>query len=155
MPKQKIISRRRITPQRVWLPNRQFFVARYERVSRQNFPRNIIVTGTRQIGLQNKRKPETKTVGSIFGTIARLGTKSLTSTGLLRKGLGVGARAIDSEVGKNLINEGIKHALELYRLRTYKIRNKNMKKAFESKIDDYVVKEAQKKAADNVENLFG
>ena len=62
-------------------------------------------------------------------TIARLGFKALTSTGLLRKGLGVGARSINSDVGKKLVDEGIKHATELYCLGTSKIRNKNMKKA--------------------------
>ena len=110
---------------------------------------------TRQIGPQNKRKCKTQIGGSIFGTIVRLGTKALISTGLLRKGLGVGARAINSEVGKELVNEGIKLAPELYRLGTSKIRNKNMKKALESEVANYVVKEAQKKTAKNVENLFG
>ena len=64
---------------------------------------------TRQIGPQNKRKRKTQTDGSVLGTIARLGVKALTSTGLLRKGLGVGARALNSEVRKKLVNEGIKH----------------------------------------------
>ena len=109
---------------------------------------------TRQIGPQNKRKCKTQIGGSIFGTIVMLGTKALISTGLLRKGLGVGARAINSEVGKELINEGIKLAPELYCLGTSKIRNENMKKALESEVANYVVKEAQKKAAKNVENLF-
>ena len=128
MRNQKTILRRRVTPQRVRLPNGQSFVARYGRVSRQNLPRNVTVRQTRQIGPRNKRKRKTQRGGSIFGTIARLGTKALTSTGLLRKGLGVGARAINSEVGKKLVDEGIKYAPELYRLGTSKIRNKNMKK---------------------------
>ena len=57
----------------------------------------------------------------MFQTIARLGTKALTSTWLLRKGVGVGARAIISEVRKKLVDEGIKHAPELYCLGTSKI----------------------------------
>ena len=109
MTKQKIMLRRRITLQRVRLPNGQFFVARYERVSRRNLPRNVTVRRTRQIGPQNKRKRKTQTDGSVLGTIARLGVKALTSTGLLRKGLGVGARALNSEVRKKLVNEGIKN----------------------------------------------
>ena len=110
MRNQKIILRRCVTPQTVRLPNGEFFVARYGRINRQNLPRNVTV---RQTGPQNKRKRKTQTGGSIFGTIARLGTKALTSTGLLRKGLGVGARAINSEVGKKLVDEGIKYAPEL------------------------------------------
>ena len=49
--KQKMILRRRVTPQRVRLPNGQSFVARYETVSRKNLPRNITVRQTRRIGL--------------------------------------------------------------------------------------------------------
>ena len=108
----------------------------------------------RQIEPQNKRKHKRQTGRSTFRTIARLGTKALTSIGLLRKGLGVGARAINSEVEKKLVDEGIKHTPELYCLETSKI-NKNIKKALESEVANYVVKEAQKKAAENVENLFG
>ena len=154
MRKQKIILRRRVTLQRVRLPNGQSFVARYKRVSSRNLPRKVTVRRARPIGPRNKRKRKTQTGGSIFGTIARLGTKALTSTGLLKKGLGVGARAINSEVGKKLVDEGIKHAPESYSLGTSKRRNKNMKKALESEVDNYVVKEAQKKAAEKVENLF-
>ena len=109
----------------------------------------------RQIEPQNKRKHKRQTGRSTFRRIARLGTKALTSTGLLRKGLGVGARTTNSEVGKKLVDEGKKHTPELYCLGTSKIRNKNIKKALESEVANYVVKEAQIKAAENVENLFG
>ena len=74
---------------------------------------------------------------------------------MLKKGLGVGVKAINSDIGEKLVDEGIKQAPELYRLGTSKIRNKNAKTALESEVANYVVKEAQKKAAENVENLFG
>ena len=74
---------------------------------------------------------------------------------MLKKGLGVGVKAINSDIGGKLIDEGIKYAPELYRLGTSKIRNKNVKTALESEVANYVVKEAQKKAAENIENLFG
>ena len=45
----------------------------------------------------------------------------------------------------------MKHAAELYRLGTSKIKNQNVKKALESDVANYVVQEAQKKA---VKNLF-
>ena len=41
--REKILLRRRVAPKRVMLPNGQSFVARYERVSRKNLPRNITV----------------------------------------------------------------------------------------------------------------
>ena len=66
MPKQKIILRRRVTPQRVQFLNGQSFVARYKRVNRQNVPPNVTVRQTRQIGLQNNKKRKTQTGGSIF-----------------------------------------------------------------------------------------
>ena len=53
------------------------------------------------------------------------------------------------------MNKRIKHAPELYRLGTSKIKNKNVKRALESEVSNYMVKEAQKKEAGNVENLFG
>ena len=114
---------------------------------------------TRQIGPQNRRVRKKQTGGNILGTIAKLGTKlgtkPLTCTGLLRKRLDVGVKAINSEVGKTLVNKRIKYAPELYRLGTSKIKNKNVKRALESEVSNYMVKEAQKKEAGNVENLFG
>ena len=113
MPKQKIILRRRVTPQQVRLPNRQSFLARYKTVSRRNLPQNMTVKQPRQIRPRNRGKCKTQKGRNLFGT-ARLGTKALASTGLLKKGLGVGVHALNSETGKKLIDEGIKHALELY-----------------------------------------
>ena len=43
MPRQKIVLRRRVTPQQVKLPYGQSFLARYERASWQNLPRNVTV----------------------------------------------------------------------------------------------------------------
>ena len=48
---------------------------------------------------------------------------------------------------KKVIDEGIKHAPQLYKLGTKKIKKKNLKKALESDIANYAVKQAQ-------ENLF-
>ena len=130
MPKQKIILRRRVTPQRVRLPNGQSFLARYERVNRRDLPRNVTVKRTRQIGPRNKRRRKTQKGGNLLGTLAKLGKKALTSTRLLKKGLGVGVKALNSDIGKKLVDEGIKHAPELYRLGISKIKNKNVKRAF-------------------------
>ena len=107
----------------------------------------------RQVGPRKKCK--TKKGGNLLGKIARLGTKTLTSTGLLKKGLSAGAEPINSDIVKNLVNEGIKHFPELYRLGTSKIKNKNVRKVLESELPNYIVQEEQKEAAENIDNLFG
>ena len=58
-------------------------------------------------------------------------------------------------MGKKLIDEGIKHAPELYKLGTSKIKNKSMKKVLESNMASYIVKKIQKKVKEDVNNLFG
>ena len=74
---------------------------------------------------------------------------------LFKKGPSTGLKALSSEIGKKLIDKGTKHAPELYKLRTSKIKNKSMKKALESDVADYIVKETQKKVNEDVNNLFG
>ena len=96
--------------------------------------------------MDQEKKPKTQKGGNLLGTIARLGTEALTSTCLLKKGLSAGAKAINSDIGKKLIDEGIKHAPELYRLGTSRIRNKNVRKALESEVANYVVQEGQKRS---------
>ena len=80
----------------------------------------------------------------------KLGSKALTSTGLLKRGLDVGATALNSEFGKKLVDEGIKHAPEQYKFGTLKIKTKCLKKALESDIANYALQEAQKKAVENL-----
>ena len=48
-----------------------------------------------------------------------------------------------------------KNAPELYRLRTSKIRNKNLNRALESDAANYIVQETQKKAKKDINSLFG
>lgn len=51
---------------------------------------------------------------------------------------------------------GIKHVPELYRLRTSKIKYKNVREARESDVADCIVQETQKKAKEvDLDNLFG
>ena len=69
-----------------------------------------------------------------------------------KRRIGVGAKTLISEFGKKLVDEAIKHAPELYKFGTSKIKNKIFKRALESDIANYIFKEAKKKA---VENLFG
>ena len=88
-------------PQKAWLPNGRSFLARYKRGSRRNLPRNMTTARTRQIGPRHQRKRRAQQGGSFLETIAKLGTKALTSTGILKKGLGVGVRALNSQIGNN------------------------------------------------------
>ena len=85
MPKRKIVLRRPLTPQRVRLPNGRSLLARYERVSRRNLPRNVTVRRTRQIRSRNRRRRKKQTGGNILGTIAKLGTKLGAKTARLHR----------------------------------------------------------------------
>ena len=75
-------------------------MARYERVNRKNLPRNVTIKRAQQIGPRQQRKHKTQKSRSLLGNIVKLGTKALTSTGLLKKGLNIGLREISSEIGK-------------------------------------------------------
>ena len=78
--------------------------------------------------------------------------RALTLTGLPKRGINIGAKALNSVLGKKLMDEGIKDTPELCKFGTSKIKNKNLKRALESDIANYAVKKAKKKA---VKNLFG
>ena len=125
----KILLRQKVTPQHVTLPDERSFLARYERVSRKNLPSNVTIRRSRTIGPRRQRKRRTQQGAGMLRIVFSLG-KNLLSSGALRKGLGIGSRAITSELVKKVINEGIKHAPELYNYGTKKI-NKNSKKALE------------------------
>ena len=56
MVREPILLRRRATPKQVTLPSRETFAARYERTSRRNLPRNIIVRRTKRTGPRNQQK---------------------------------------------------------------------------------------------------
>ena len=138
-------------PRQVTLENRKSFLARYERVSRKILPRNVTITRIRQIGLRRQRQRRTQQEGSLFGSIVKLGARALTPTSLLKKGIGVGARALNFEFGKKLVDEEIEQAPELHKFGTSKIKNKGLKKALELDIANYAVQEAQKR----LKTLFG
>ena len=74
MGEDKILLRRHVTPQRVALLNGRSLVARYERVSRKNLPRNVTIKRAQQIGPRRQRKRKTQKAGSLLGNIVNLGT---------------------------------------------------------------------------------
>ena len=146
MYKDKVLLRQKVTPQRITLPDGRSFLARCDRVSRKNIPWNVTIRRNRTIGPRRQIKRKTQQGAGLLKSVFSLG-KNLISSGALPKGLNIGSRAIDSEIGKKVIDEGIKHVPELCKLGTKKIKNKSLKKALEHDIANYAVKQAQ-------ENLF-
>ena len=142
--RQNILLRRRTIPQRIHLPNGQLFLTRYERVSRRYLPRNITIKQIGRIGLRSRRMKKAKKGGSLFGELVKWGAKLGAKT-LFKRGISAGSKALSSEIRKKLIDEGIKHAADIYRFGTSKMRNKDLKRALESDAANYIVQEAQKK----------
>ena len=93
-------------------------------------------------------------IGNIAGNITRL-EANLGAKTLFKRGLDVRTRPLSSEIRKKLIDEGIKHDTDLYRLGTSKIKNENVRKVLDSDIANYIVEETQKKSKANLTNLFG
>ena len=69
---------------------------------------------------------------------------------LFKRGISASTPALGSNLGKQLIDEGIKPAPDLYRYGISKIKNKNVRKALD--VANYIVKETQKR---DLNNLFG
>ena len=143
MCRNKTLLRWKVRPQRVALPDERSFLAWYERVSRKNLPSNITIKRFQTIGPKRQIKHRKQQGTGILGSVFNFG-KNLLSSGALKKGLDIGSKSITSEIGKKVIDEGIKHAPELYNYGTKKIKNKNLRKALESDIANYAVKQAQK-----------
>ena len=111
--KEKILLQQRVTPKTVTSPNGQTFYARYGRTSRRNLPRNVTITKNRRIGPRQQRT--TKTGGGILGNIVKL-EANLGASNLLKQGVHASTKASSSDTRKRLIEEGIKHAPDLYTL---------------------------------------
>ena len=67
----------------------------------------------------------------------------------------MGSKAINSALGKKLIDKGIENIPNLVRYGSLKIKNKNVQGALGSDIANYIVEETQNKAKDKLNNLFG
>ena len=128
-------------PQRVRLPNEQSFLARYERVSRRNLPRNVTITRTRQIGPRNWWRQKQKG-GSIFGNIARLGAKGIDHAPELYR-LGTSKiknqsvkTALESDAANYIVEEAQKKQFKSCLVKmTQGISNFQIEKAFENIIN--------------------
>ena len=53
------------------------------------------------MGPRRQRKRKTQKSGSLLGNIVNLGASALTSTGLLKRGIVIGVKALNSDLRKN------------------------------------------------------
>ena len=168
--RQKIVLRRRAVPLKVTLPNGTFFATRYKRISKKNLPGNIRVANAHTIGPRRKRSRKKKVRFALANTptldrARRIRKKSRklqsieTGCGLVgnlvKLGLNMGLKAINSVFCKKLINEGIKQIPNIYKYGTLKIKNKNIQRALNSDLPNIVVDETQNRAKNSLNNLLG
>ena len=146
MYRDKILLRSRIAAKRITLSNERSFVAKYERISWKNLPSNVTIKNTWTIGPRQQGKRKTQTESEMLGKVFRLG-KNLLMLGAITKGISLGSRAINSELGRKIIDEGIKHAPGLYRYGKERVTDKTLKKALESDVANHVAEKVE-------ENLF-
>ena len=100
----------------------------------------------RIIGPRRQRKRKTQKGSGLLGSVLSLG-KILVTSGVLIKGLNVWSRAINSEIGKKLIDKGVKHDPELYKYGKSRVKNKTQKKGLEYDVANCIAEKAK-------ENLF-
>ena len=139
--------RKTATPKVVNLPNGNTFLARYERISWKQLPRNIRVTRPRKIGpRKNNRRILLNLAGPALKKIRKKWRQSGKGLGgnLAKLGIEMGSRALNSSIRKRLINKGIDNIPDIFKYGVSKI-NKNLKRALDSEVADMVVEEAQKK----------
>ena len=67
----------------------------------------------------------------------------------------MGSKAINSVIGKKIIDKGIENISNIFKYGVSKIKNKNVQRALESDIADYVVEEAQNQTKNKLNNLSG
>ena len=70
----------------------------------------------------------------------------------------MGSKAINSALGKKLIDKGIESLPDIVKFGASKIKKKSIQRALDSDIANYVIEEAQKRAQNqlnNLNNLFG
>ena len=84
--------------------------------------------------------------------------RAQTGSGLVSNlaslGLKMGSKAINSVLGKKLRNNGIDSISSVFKHGVSKIKNKNVQRAFDSNIANYVVDKAQNKVWAKSNTLF-
>ena len=159
--REKIVLGHCAVPKRVRLPDGTSFVARYERISRSSLPGNIRVTRTRTVGPRNRQAPRIRKKRVRFN-LANTPTqdrarrikkkyrrlqsgKGLAST-IANLGLTMGSKAINSVLGKKLIDKGIENISNIVRYGSSKIKNKNVQRALDSDIVNYITRRNTKQS---------
>ena len=84
----------------------------------------------------------------------RAQTASGLASNLASLGLKMGSKAINSALGKKLINKGIDSMISVFKYGVSKIKNKNVQHAPNCGIANYVVVEAQNKVRAKSNTLF-
>ena len=74
---------------------------------------------------------------------------------LTKLGINMGSKAINSVLGKKIIDEGIKQIPNIYKYGTSKIKNKNVQRALNPDLANIIVDETQNRAKNLLNNLFG
>ena len=80
MYKDKVLLGRKVTPQRVTLPDGRSFLARNERVSRKNLPSNVTIRRNRTIGPRRQIKRKTQQGAGLLGSAFSLGKNLISSS---------------------------------------------------------------------------
>lgn len=130
------------------LPNRNTFVARYQRISRKELLKNLLVKTTRKLGpRKNNRRILLNLAAPAFWKIKIKRRQSGRGIGvnLAKVGLEMGSRVLNSSIGRRLINKGIDNIPNMFKYGVSKVKNKNFKKALNSEVADILIDEAQKK----------
>ena len=73
---------------------------------------------------------------------------------LLKTGVSLGSQAINSTIGKKLIDKGINSILNIFCFGRKKVKNKKLKKILKLDVADLVVNEMQKKVRQKYDDLF-
>ena len=124
---------------------------------------------TRTIGPRNRRKTKKKVRFALTNTptqdrarrikkkkeeLRRAQTGKGLAGNLANLGISMGSKAINSVLGKEIIDKGIENIPNLFRYGASKIKSKNVQRAFNSNIVNYVMEETQNKAKNKLSNLF-
>ena len=73
MMREKVLLRRLATAKRITLPNKETFLARYERTGRRVLPGNITIKNNRKIGLRQQRGRRGQQGGRLIVNALKLG----------------------------------------------------------------------------------
>ena len=153
----KIVLRRRAGPKVVNLPDGRSFTAKYEKISRKQLPRNIRVKRARKIGLRrNNRRILLNLAAPALRKIMRKRRQAGSGLGgdLTKLEIEMGSKALNSSIGRKLINKWIDNIPNIFKFGASKIKNKNVQKALQSEIADMIVQEGQNKLKNKYGSLF-